>query len=171
MQTLSLNTKLIKRVTINTFLHVSLLEKVSTIVCSQTSMAHLAPIDRPPTMSPTTPAIRNHAEEKDPAPIMADSLDDLPAEIPLFDCYHNTMIESVLSGPYSITPPKVRKAIRAMAFVRSGQLPFVDLEELRIFMQNLLPTHRLPNDPHQWIMYNLNSGPFGPTLDKTKQET
>lgn len=120
-------------------------------------------------MSPTAPAITNHAEEKDPAPRIRDSLDELPAELllkisgtlpsldalwnlmraspmiwRLFDCYHKTIIESILSGPNSTTPPKLRKLIRAMVFVRSGQLPFVDLEEFQSFMHSFVPADYLP---------------------------
>lgn len=154
----------------------------------------LAPIDRSPTMYFTTPTITNHVEEKGPAPRIADSLEGLPAEIllqisgtlssldvlwnlmraspiiwRLFDCYHNTVIESVLSGPNSITPPKIRKLIRAMVFMRSGQLPFVNSEEFQIFMHRLLPTdHHLPNALRQ-RMYNRGPDPFHGKFDETKQ--
>jgi len=143
----------------------------------------------------TTPTITNHVEGKGPAPRIADSLEGLPAEIllqisetlssldvlwnlmraspitwRLFDCYHNTMIESVLSGPNSITPPKIRKLIRAMVFVRSGGLPFVDLEDFRMFMQSLLSADRLPTEPRGWMMHNHEPEPFSRTFDQTKQD-
>ncbi|CAG7554672.1 unnamed protein product [Fusarium equiseti] len=144
-------------------------------------------------MYPITPTITNHVEGKGPAPRIADSLEGLPAEIllqisgtlpsldvlwnlmraspiiwRLFDCYHNTMIESVLSGPNSITPSNIRKLIRAMVFMRSGQLPFVNLEEFQIFMHRLLPTDHLPNALRQ-RMYNRGPDPFHGKFDETKQ--
>ncbi|KAH7183219.1 uncharacterized protein B0J16DRAFT_401425 [Fusarium flagelliforme] len=146
-------------------------------------------------MYPTTPTITNHAEEKDPPPSIANPLDEFPADIllqicgslpsldtlwnlmraspmvwRLFDCYHNTMIESVLSGPNSITPPRIRKLIRAMVFMRSGKLPFDNLKEFQIFMNSLFFTYFCDHNEHRQWLQDPKHNPFPRIFDRPKQD-
>jgi hypothetical protein len=60
----------------------------------------------------------------------------------LFESGSNSLVivEGILSGPHSTIPPKVRELIRGVVLIRSGILPFEDLEEFGAgFMKAMIP--------------------------------
>jgi hypothetical protein len=58
----------------------------------------------------------------------------------LFNIDFLAITEGILSGPNSVMPPKIRELIRGVILVRSGALPFENLEECQCrFMRGMIP--------------------------------
>ncbi|KAH6949101.1 hypothetical protein DER45DRAFT_624342 [Fusarium avenaceum] len=83
----------------------------------------------------------------------------------LFGVEFLTITEGILSGPSSIIPPKVRELIRGVILIRSGAIPFENLEEFQCrFMRGMIPFLVSQNTPLKTLGPESLSSSAGATV-------